>query len=76
MSKTAIITQHMGQFMPEAAVTAGHTHQAAKTTSSLETAAGQEQNCWKVLRNVSDFAALRQHSSLQEFLNEHQSKGD
>lgn len=76
MRDVAIITQHMGQFMPEGAVTASHTHKASKTTSSLETAAGQEQNCWKVLRNVSDFTAVRQHSSLQEFLNEHQSKGN
>lgn len=39
-------------------------------------AAGREKNRWKVLRNVSDFAAVLQHSSLQELLNEHQSNGE
>lgn len=76
MREMGIITQHVGPFMPEGAVTARPTHKASKTSSSLETAAGQEQNCWKVLRNVSDFTAVWQHSSLQDFLNEHQSKGN
>lgn len=33
-------------------------------------------NSWKVLRNVSDFAAVLQHLALQEILNEQQSKGN
>lgn len=56
----------------DAAVTA---NPPSKTSSTLEAAAGQERNHWRVLRNVSGFAAVLKHSSRREMLNEHQSKG-
>lgn len=64
----AIISQRPRQFMPGGDATSNPTHHLPQRREA------QEKNRWKALRNVSGFRVVLKHSSLQEILNEHQSK--